>query len=548
MPGRHSVPTAVRRQHSKPKYGRWAALALVAIVVVALGVFACTRVFDGGCSQVQQFTVAADPTIAPVITEVADDATDEDLGCTALTVESKSSAQVAASLATPGAAPALWIPDSSGWILKASKATGSSLDVARPSIAMSPTIVATKAGEAPFFATWVDVLRPGLRIGDPLTDSVASAPVMAALTEVEQGKADQNVLTSALVPIAQAQATSTEQKDVDERLSEVVRDGGTAIATEQQLVAYNAAHQDAKLAATVPLTGSFVLNYPIAVTEPAGDEHEAAKKAGVALADLLAGGDGRAVLSKNGFRGVDLTPLDGGRGLDPGAVAPLTPTDQDAATNLLRQYAVLALPSKFLAVLDVSGSMNESAGAGTRMNLMIQAMEAGLAQFRDNAQIGLWAFSTNKGGPNQDWRDLVPERPLGEQIDGKTQRQILLDQTRGLVSIVGGGTGLYDTTLAAYRKAKENYDPKYINSVVIATDGANDDQGSITLAQLLDTLQKERDPARPVIIVTIGITADADAPVLEQIAAATGGLSRTTRNPAEIPNVVVDVLKARTGR
>ncbi|MCX6491392.1 MAG: VWA domain-containing protein, partial [Rhodococcus sp.] len=84
--------------------------------------------------------------------------------------------------------------------------------------------------------------------------------------------------------------------------------------------------------------------------------------------------------------------------------------------------------------------------------------------------------------------------------------------------------------------------------VIILTDGANEDPNSISLDELLATLRTEQDPSRPVVIVTIGITDDADAGVLQQISAATGGTSFVARNPAEIPNVFVNALRSRSGR
>ena len=549
MPGRHSVPIEVRRQHRQPRVFKWAALAVVAIVLIGLGIFAFTKFGGGsGCDSVDEFSVAADATIAPVITKIADDTSAEDLGCAKLTVEAKPSAEVAATLTRPEGAPALWIPDSSLWTVRAAKLTGTLLDVASQSVATTPDVIATRKDDAPLFNNWLEVLNSpgGIRIGDPLTDTVADAPIVAALAEAEQGKVDRNAVTAAVVPIAQAQQANPQRKSADERLGEVVRDGGLAISTEQQLVEYNAQNASANLQASVPLTGTFVLNYPIAVTEPSGGNHSDAKDAGIKLAEALEGDAGRRALSEAGFRLPNMSPLSGDRGLGDEQVVPLNLTDTEAIANLLRQYAVLALPSKFLAVLDVSGSMNIAAGTGTRMSLMIQAMEAGLMRFPDNAQIGLWAFSIDKGGPGQDWRAIVPTRQLGENVDGKLQKQVLLEEARGLTAIVGGGTGLYDTTLAAFREAQKNYDPKYVNSVVLATDGANEDSNSISLQTLLDTLKNEQDPARPVIIVTIGITQDADARVLEQISAATGGKSYTTTNVADIPNVIVDVLQART--
>ncbi len=135
--------------------------------------------------------------------------------------------------------------------------------------------------------------QPGLRIGNPLEDSVSAGPVLGALAEAEQGKSDPNAITAALVPVAQAQLTNTKQSSVQERLEEVAKTGGLAVSTEQQLLDYNAKHPDTTLAAVVPATGAPTLNYPIAVTEPANDRHADAKRSGEVLAERLSGDRGK---------------------------------------------------------------------------------------------------------------------------------------------------------------------------------------------------------------------------------------------------------------
>ncbi|WP_139360359.1 substrate-binding domain-containing protein [Mycobacterium sp. D16Q16] len=519
-------------------------MTAIALLLGGLGVFAFTKL-SGRCGDVDTFTVAADPAIAPVISEVADGASAKELRCTRITVDAKASAATAAAIGKPGGAPALWLPDSSIWLVKQMRTTGSPLDSASQSLARTPVVVVAKQGEAPTFDSWLSVLKqPGLRIGNPLEDTVAAGPVLGALAEAEQGKSDANAITAALVPIAQAQLTNTRQSSAEERLGEVAKTGGLAISTEQQLLDYNDKHPGALLTAVVPTTGTLALNYPIAVTESANDRHAKAKQAGEALAERLSGSGGADALTNAGFRGPDFAPLDG-KGV--GAVETLTVNDLTAFDTAMRRYAVLALPSRMLAVLDVSGSMRAPAGPVSRVALLSQAIDNGLPLFPENAQIGLWVFSIDKGGPSQDWRELQPLRTLSEKVGDKTQRQLLLDDGRGLDSLVGGGTGLYDTTLAAFHKVQSTYDPHFINSVVIITDGANEDPNGISLDRLLATLKKEQDPARPVVLITLGITEDADADVLKQISEATpGGASRVARSADEIPNIVTDLIRART--
>src|SRR3546814_17075074 len=95
-----------------------------------------------------------------------------------------------------------------------------------------------------------------------------------------------------------------------------------------------------------------------------------------------------------------------------------------------------------------------------------------------------------------------------DATEGDTDhRSKLLSRIDSLSSIVGGGTGLYDSVLAAYRSMQQTYDPASINSVILLTDGANDDPSSISLQEILDTLNCEQDQKRPAPIIPLGVTA-----------------------------------------
>ncbi|RVW03048.1 substrate-binding domain-containing protein [Rhodococcus xishaensis] len=538
MAGRHSAP----RSKSVPPVVKYTTVGLAIAVVVGVGGFAIVGGLVGKkCESVSDYTVAADPSIAPVLSEVTSGTSAEDLGCRSFSIQAASGVDA---LGTPGRedGPELWIPDSTQWVARAGGVSGTQFDFATPSVATTPIVIAARDGEMPFFANWVSALQvQGLRTGDPLSSSVSSGPIVGALAEADTGQIPADSVNGALVPLAQTQAANMLDADAAKRLEAVVSDGGTAIATEQH-VAENQGDQSAGLTVTAPNTGAVFLDYPMVVTAPDSRQDEA-KEAGVALAEVMRSDAGQTALSAGGFRGPDRAPLDAGRGV--GEIAVLTVTDPEAASQLLKRYAVLALPSRALVVEDVSGSMSETAGTETRIALTVQASETGATLFPDNAQLGLWAFSIGLGEDGQDYKELVPIRRLDEKRNGVSHRERLTDAVRELPTLVNGGTGLYDTTLAAFRKVKESYDPAAINSVILFTDGSNEDPSSISLDELLDRLEKEQDPARPVIIVTIGITDDADAEVLQQISAVTGGTSHIARTPAEIPGVFVDAMRSR---
>ncbi|MEO6087677.1 MAG: VWA domain-containing protein, partial [Umezawaea sp.] len=147
-----------------------------------------------------------------------------------------------------------------------------------------------------------------------------------------------------------------------------------------------------------------------------------------------------------------------------------------------------------------------------------------------------------------DWISLVPIGPLGEPIGGKPRREVLAAGAKGLASIVGGGTALNDTALAAWHFMQSTYDPAKINSVVLITDGKNDDISSIGMAELVATFKKEGDPARPVPMIMIGLGQEADMDALRQISAATGGKAYQALQPADIQGVLLDAISQRRCR
>ena len=165
--------------------------------------------------------------------------------------------------------------------------------------------------------------------------------------------------------------------------------------------------------------------------------------------------------------------------------------------------------------------------------------------FPDHARIGLWVFSIDQGGKGQDWRELAPIRRLDETVKGSTQRALLIGLAPRMLGMTHGGTGLYDTTLAAYKAAQAAYDPNYSNSLVLLTDGANDDPGSISLDRLLAELKSLHDPQRPVRLIGIAISKDADFKSLDRISRSVGGHAYYAENPQDITKVFAQALLDR---
>ena len=89
------------------------------------------------------------------------------------------------------------------------------------------------------------------------------------------------------------------------------------------------------------------------------------------------------------------------------------------------------------------------------------------------------------------------------------------------------------------------YRPNYSNAVVLMTDGQNEDPGSIGLEQLLTRLRELRDPDRPVRIVGIAISGDADLSALQRMATATGGHAYLAARPEDILGVFAQAVLSR---
>lgn len=542
--GRHAMgatpPAAGGTDRAPRRRGRWLVLGVIVALAVAGGVaWAATRDTGPDCSSRTPITIAADPAMTTALKAVAPTVSAD--SCVDYTVEAVTGASIAGELST-GRAPDLWVADSSR---RAADVTGQvriPLDTVG-SLASSPAVVVGR--QVPSLATWVDVMRlPGLRIGSPITTSTGNAPIAGAVAAVEKGTLTTKQLTDAMTILAIQQGNIRADDDSEAtRLGLAERSGSPIVTSEQQFVDHKRATPASTLTATVPKDGTTFLDFPMVVTAGAGDR-DAARDAGRRFAAAMATPDGLSALRDAGYRPASREPLPGA---GVGQVPAVTIRDTAAQEKTLRQWAVVAEPIRTLVAMDVSGSMTERVGDTTRAQLLVQAALAGNKLFPNNTEIGLWFFSTDKGGPGQDWTEIAPiEREDAVRPDGTTQREFLNSRAENFTQYIGGGTGLYDTTLAAYRQVLDTYDPNYSNSIIVLTDGRDDDPDSMGLDELSRRIRELADPARPVEIVTIGISDDVDTDALTQISALSpGGTSYVARDPGDIANVLVNAVAAR---
>ncbi|WP_082965529.1 VWA domain-containing protein [Gordonia sp. 852002-51296_SCH5728562-b] len=527
-------------EHREARSGRrglwlWSAAALLLVVAIVGGIAIWKSGIVGGCGDRTSVSIAADPAIRDAVADATSKMSSD--SCYDYTVTAVAGADVPGLLTSGDKAPDLWVPDSTQQARRVTTQVRRQLDTVSPSIAATPVVVAgTQVGK---LSNWVDVMKlDGLRAGNPIDTSTGDAPIVGALAEVDAGKLTNDDLIEAMTVLAVQQNNARLVNDNEgTRLNLANTSTTPVVTTEQQLTLFTRTHPGSKLKSSIPEDGTVMLDYPLINTAPES-RAETATAAAKELADALTAGDGASSVTDAGFR----KPGDN-KGL-----TVLQLKDPSQVDKALRQWQVLGVPIRTLVVEDTSGSMAEKDGGETRAQLTIDASLTGLKLFPNNTEIGGWAFGVDKGGPGQDWKELSPIRRLDAQASGGgTHRDELSAAVKaGLApSELGGGTGLYDTTLAAFKKVQDSYDPNYSNSVIILTDGQNEDPNSISLQQLLSRLKQLEDPARPVLVLTIGISEDADTDALKQIAEATGGSSYVAKTAGDIQTVFVDAIRAR---
>ena len=237
------------------------------------------------------------------------------------------------------------------------------------------------------------------------------------------------------------------------------------------------------------------------------------------------------------FRGYDgkpgdrITPADGLLPEQPKLV--LSPPAPPVLARVQALWDQQRKSARVLLVIDTSGSMGESAGSDTKLELAKKAAIKALDQFSPRDDVALWSFSTPAGGESSPYRTLVPFSPVG------TGRAALRTAISALQP--AGGTALYATTRAAFRSLSATADPSRISAVVVLTDGRNEYAQDSDLPSLERELSPE-DTSRSVRVFPIGYGGDADLVSLGGIAEAARGASYDASDPASIDKVFTAVL------
>ena len=522
----------VRARHRRPRR-RSVIVASSLALLAAAGIVATASTRDddssaSGCVHRRALSVVAAEELVPAIETVSDS-----LRCVQVEVTGGDTSTVARQVAA-GAAPAdVWIPDSSRWVagLRATSVAWSPVVLSAPSAKLRHLgVPATFEGLARAAATG-SPLR--LTAREPGRSATSQATLMELVTALSTTPTLRGHLAALVRGMGSEQADHKSGRGVSVKAS-----------TEQRVWAENAETGAATLRAVYPPAPGLSLDYPVVVTST----EAAARRDAETLTRALTTPAGVAVIEQLGFRSPTghlnslLTPA---TGVDAASISDAVPLTHRAAASALRLLATLRRPTRVLALVDVSGSMAQSVPGKSpisRIELARTAVRGALGLFPPGTVAGLWRFSSDLT-PSTNYDQLMPLTALTT-----TTRRDFAAAIDRLTAVPNGGTGLYDSVLAAVRYIRSGYDARRVNSVVVLSDGKNEYASAhgITKASLLAALRKEASAGgRAVPVISIAYGPDSDIAALRSISHTTGGTVYTARNPRDLPVIFRDAIGHR---
>jgi Ca-activated chloride channel family protein len=288
------------------------------------------------------------------------------------------------------------------------------------------------------------------------------------------------------------------------------------------------------LVAIYPSEGTLLSDNPYAILTTASEEQNAAAADFLAFLQEKPQQDRFLAAAFRGYDGARGGPISQENGLLPdakftvlGAPAP------EVTAKVLAGWDTQRKRANVLLVMDVSGSMNESTGSGSKLELAKRAAVAAVGAFAPDDNVALWTFSTELNGASTPWTERIPLGPVRANAA----------QLRSVIGSLAaeGGTALYATTRAAQRTMLASADPTRINAVVVLTDGRNEypkDNDLEALVRDLDASQLENS----VRVFTVAYGDRADLEALNRISQASRAAAYDARDPATIDKVLVAVL------
>ncbi|NUW42452.1 substrate-binding domain-containing protein [Nonomuraea rhodomycinica] len=515
--------------------------------------------------------VVATPDIQPALSKIAGTYNKAlhsiDSRCVEVTVTKESAARTANALAAGKAAADLWVADSSLIVGRLrSDPAGAALPEPSGSAALSPVVLVAAQSMADKLTaslqpSWAGMIAaanvanpdgPGKKVRvlalDPQKNSAGMAALLAAAGSAKKAKQDK-ALVGALKELS-GQIVS----DPSALLASLtVRSGSkvpVGVASEQSVYTHNAKRPDAQVVPLYPAEGTYNLDYPMTVLA----KDPGVRKAAASFQKELTTSSAQRTLRDQGFRtpdGKGGDVLAKGKGFVSTLSRPLAAPDPKTVASMAQTWSRLNLGSRMLTLLDVSGTMALPVPGTqlTRMQAISRIATEGLSLFPADSEIGVWAFSTHLDGQGKDWREMVSVGPLSETTDGRLRKEALATQLATVQAKATGDTGLNDTLKAAYTEMTKSYQGDKINTILVLTDGAGNDDpdGGVGNAEILSFLKKTYNPKRPVSILLIAFGPDAPKgkKQMDALAKATGGEAYIAENILQVRDFFLQGMERR---
>jgi hypothetical protein len=555
---------------TRPEF--WPVVVLSVALVAVLGGWGAATYLERTrseppCAERTTLRVATAPSIAPPARAVADRLEARER-CLDVIVEARESADVLQDLArtapgsagtaagspsasgppssappaaVPAAPPDAWLPESTLWLRRARAAGAFQVPAEGVSVASTPIVLAldgrsaTRLGRRAGWPALVADPKPPVPVvlPDPATSPVGFGALVGIRGLGRAAQQDSAAAGAAAIMRRLAPRTvSVDGETVPPPAGPGAREAAV-VSTEQQVLLGAAAGR--RQVAVYPPAAVPGPDYPYAVltTGPG-------RPGATAFLRALLATEGATAVTGHGLRtprGEAPAAVPAGAGIRTADYPPARLPREPDALRLLNAWGGVHISARMLAVFDVSGSMAAQVpgSAETRLSATVKAAQGGAGLLLGTTQIGVWAFSTDLDG-DRDYREIVPVGPVGPR------RAAIVEQLGRMKVKPNGATGLYDTTLAAYRDATRNWTPGRINMVLILTDGKDDNASGISRADLLRELGGLVDRKRPVPILFIGVGPDIDPDELRQIATVTGGRVALTERPSGIRQIFFTAL------
>jgi hypothetical protein len=408
-----------------------------------------------------------------------------------------------------GPRPAVWIPDAGTDVARATRLGSSPRLENHGPIAVSPVVVAmTKVDREAVGldrdASWAEILDAGglrsrgsvrLMRASPTSSSTGLLATIAIYGTLGDGL--RRDAEGIIEPIDAGEATALCVLGPANTAGTRFR---AVVASEQSMVSRNREElgqcgatrpgEDPGLEAIYPADGTSKLDYPfVEVPSTAGDRDRQRSIARELLYQLRSA-EGQRRLRQAGFRDTtDHSDSDERDGVlrDQPARA-LAPPKGDTANTTITGWDQARRPVSTLLVVDVSGSMRTTLGGQSKDRMTVARDGARLIAERtgDEDRLSLWKFSTEVDG-RRDYKGLVPMRPAGQLVNGRTQRDTVMAQLGAIRVKENGDTGLYDTLVAGMAHLREVSPGKgVVRALIVVTDGENDDPSGVSLDKVIE--------------------------------------------------------------